>query len=239
MTADTARADKLVQAAQDASPGQEIHGLFLVQTPELHDTLVPPRRQRPRVLQQSEVSSAPWSKVGNFLGTLLTLDFKPPKKSLKLPSSVEARAGMRRKSTGTSNLDEVGCHAFGAEGSHASQLLVAAFPRSNASVQMLLCVTANDLKLLYVPYARRMRHYANVVEVGAQVDRRALEWTRSTAWKRGNQGIQYGFTDGSWVSFFTFAVAGQPDFTDVFPQTLTKEDPIPPNANYPEPEPGI
>ncbi|HWM39394.1 MAG TPA: hypothetical protein VNS49_19985 [Streptomyces sp.] len=201
------------------------------------DSLQTPHRQRPRVLEQQGVKRAPLRKLGDLLGRTLILDFLGPKKSIHFKTGPEVRADSRRRSTGTSNLDEVSCLFFGAAESQAGRLLVASLPRSKANVQHLLCVTETEIKLLHVPRTKRLKYYANAVEIGWRADRKDLEWTRSTASKHGNQGIQYGFTDGSWIALPTYSLAGQIDFTDVFPQTLTKEDPIPLNANYPEPEP--
>ncbi|RAJ69089.1 hypothetical protein K378_01978 [Streptomyces sp. Amel2xB2] len=183
------------------------------------------------------MKAAPFHKLGDVLARVLTLDFLGPKKSIRFKTGADVRADNRSRSTGTSSLDEVSSLFFGAEDSHAGRLLVASLPRSKANVQHLLCVTRTRVKLLHIPRTKRLKYYANAVEVGWQADREDLEWTRSTAWEHGNQGIQYGFTDGSWITLPTFSLAGQIDFTDVFPHTLTKQDPIPPNANYPEPEP--
>lgn len=202
------------------------------------ESLETPYRQRPRVLEQQEVKRAPLRKLGDLLGRTLILDILGPKKSIYFKTGPEVRADSRRRSTGTSSLDEVSCLFFGAAESQAGRLLVASLPRSKANVQHLLCVTKAEVKLLHVPRTKRLKYYANVVDIGWRADRKDLEWTRSTAWKHGNQGIQYGFTDGSWITFPTHSLFGQIHFTDVFPHTLTKEDPIPPNANYPEPEPG-
>ncbi len=201
------------------------------------DSLQTPYRQRPRVLYQHGVKRAPLRKLGDLLTRVLILDIPGIKKSVRFPSDQEARAESQRRSTGTSSLDEISCLFFGPAESEAGRLLVASLPRSKANVQHLLCVTANELKLLHVPRTKRMKYYANAVETGWRTDRRHLEWVRSTASKHGNQGIQYGFTDGSWVTFPTHSLVGQTEFTQVFPRVLTKEDPIPSNPNYPAPEP--
>lgn len=201
------------------------------------DSLQTPYRQRPRVLNQQGVKRAPLRKLGDVLTRILILDFLGPGKSIHFKTDREVRADSRRRSTGTSSLDQVAGLFFGSAESQAGRLLVASLPRSKTNVQHLLCVTATEIKLLHTPYAKRLKYYANAVDIGWRADRKDLEWTRSTAWKYGNQGIQYGFTDGSWIAFPTHALVGQVGFTDVFPHTLTKEDPIPPNANYPEPEP--
>ncbi|OEV09791.1 hypothetical protein [Streptomyces nanshensis] len=241
MPEEKSRPEKLWEAALKATGGREPTGLFRVDRPVMgmgnsRDT---PWRQRPWVLTGPEVAWAPLRKI--LVVALRIVSFDVPDRKIQFSNEnigASERAKLVRKSNKPQDVAiEESSRYYGPADSTAAQLLVASLPRSKTRVMSLLCVTSDELLLLHVPDTYRKKRFANAVDIGWRCDRRLLEWTRNISAKRPLPKIQYGFTDGSWMTLHTAPVEGRPAFTDVFPHTLTKQDPIPPNANYPEPEP--
>lgn len=239
MAEEESRPDKLRQAALKATGGREPVGLFRVGRTVVYDSLETPWRQRPWVLTGPESKRAPLRKI--FVVTVRTLTLDWPSRRIEFSDeqiAASERARLRRasKKRQSSSTQQATLY-FGPAGSTAARLLVATLPRSKTRVMSLLCVTAEEILLLHVPDTYRKKHFAAAVDVGWRLDRGQLAWIRNTSGKAAMPQIQYGFTDGSWMTLYTAPVDGHPKLTDVFPGTLTREDPIPPNANYPEPEP--
>ncbi|MDI3388216.1 hypothetical protein QIS99_18690 [Streptomyces sp. B-S-A8] len=233
------RPANLLKAALEATGGAGFEGLFFASRPYMRDKETPPWRQRPWVLRDSKVKPARLFKA--FIVALSVISLEWAHYGLKFSSdenAAENRAFLERNSkefASKSGDDSLG-HFFGKEQSAAAGLLVASLPRSKARVLSLLCFTRDEIMLLHVPQTFRLKYFANVVEIGWRIDRNKLEWTRTSS-RKGTPYIQYGFTDGSWMTFVTTPVDGQPAFTDLLPHTLTREDPIPPHPDYPAPEP--
>ncbi|SCK30968.1 hypothetical protein [Streptomyces sp. WMMB 322] len=233
------RPEKLRAAALKATDGRQPSGLFRVSRAVVHDSLETPWKQRPWVLSGPGVKRAPLRKL--FVIAVRTLTFDWPVRKIQF-SDEKIAAKERAESARASNKPQADAARqaglyFGTANSTAAQLLVATLPRSKTRVMNLLCVTADDTMLLHIPDTYRKKHFANAVDIGWRIDRKQLEWTRDISGKGGSmREVQYGFADGSWMTLYTESVESMPGLTDVFPHTLTKEDPIPPNANYPEPE---
>ncbi|MDI3418062.1 hypothetical protein [Streptomyces luteolus] len=233
------RPAKLFNAALEATGGVAVDGLFYVTRPVMSDLLVTPWRQRPWVLSDSRVKSARLLKALNIALNALLLEWTSSKILYSSDKgAARERASLERKSNKrvTKSTDDSLGFFFGKEKSAAAGLLVASLPRSKARVLSLLCFTRDEIMLLHVPQTFRSKYFANVAEIGWRIDRNELEWTRISS-RKGTPYMQYGFADGSWMTFITTPVDGQPAFTDLFPHTLTREDPIPPHPDYPAPEP--
>lgn len=239
MAEEESRPEKLRQAALKATGGREPTGLFRVSRTVVGAARETPWRQRPWVLTGPEVPHAPLRKIFVVLLSILAFDW--PDGKIRFSDeriAVRERAELRKASGKRQSVaTEESSLYFGPAGSTAAQLLVATLPRSRTRVMSLLCVTSEEILLLHVPDTYRKKHFAAAVDVGWRIDRGQLAWTRNTSGKAAMPKIQYGFADGSWMTLHTAPVERHPELTDVFPGTLTKQDLIPPNANYPEPEP--
>lgn len=234
-----AKVDSRTQRLRDAArrgSGSEPVSLFRVDRPVMGGNRETPWMQRPWVLSQPEVRRAPLRKLLVIAIRVLSLDLSVGK--IRFTSETIAareRSELARSATKKQNgATELASRYFGPARSIAAQLLVASLPRSKARVMNLLCVTDDEVVLLHVPDTYREKYFANAVDVGWRLDRKKLEWTRDIESKDVFPEIQYGFTDGSWMTLRTNSIQGLPSFTDVFPDTLTKKDPIPPSDNYPE-----
>jgi hypothetical protein len=238
MSKDRQRAEKLLNVARQAASGKEIEGLFRTSRPVMHDFAQMPWRKRPWVLNAPEVKSSPWRKL--LVGALSV--FSIDSLGSKPPFTPEDKVARQRaflednSVAGDKGSDRIG-HFFGPARSIAADLFVATMPRSKARVLSLLCVTHDELMLLHVPETYRLKHYANAVEVGWRVERAASTWTRNSNGARVMPKVQFGFTDGSWMTLHTEPVEGMPSLTDVFPDILPPDQPIPPHPDYPAPEP--
>ncbi|SCK56616.1 hypothetical protein H181DRAFT_05275 [Streptomyces sp. WMMB 714] len=237
MAQDVKRAEKLLQAAQEATEGKEIQGLFRIDRPVMAGFMKTPWRKRPWVLSSPKVRSTPLRKALMLILGIIALDSlggKPPFNSDD--SAAKERASLERGSHNPKNAANQSAYYFGPAHSVAAELLIATQPRSKTRVLSLLCVTRDELLLLHVPDTRRLQYFANTVDVGWYVDRRQLEWTRAIDSRPVMPRTQYGFTDGSWMTLFTEPVAGMPVLSRVFPGVIPPDQPIPSNPNYPAPE---
>ncbi|MFC4497660.1 hypothetical protein ACFPA8_26370 [Streptomyces ovatisporus] len=237
MAEEEERAKKLLQAAREATEGKEIQGLFRIDRPVMAGFMKTPWRKRPWVLSSPEVRSTPLRKALVLTLSVIALDslggqspFTPG------DSAAKERASLERGSHSPKNAANQSAYYFGPAHSVAADLLIAAQPRSKTRVLSLLCVTRDELLLLHVPDTRRLQHFANAVDVGWRVGRRELEWTRAIDGRPVMPRMQYGFTDGSWMTLFTEPIAGMPVLSQVFPDIIPPDQPIPSNPNYPAPE---
>lgn len=231
------RAEKLIEVARTAAEGRTVEGLFRTSRPVMQGFAQIPWRKRPWVLNAPEVKASPVNKILTGALSVFAIDslggkppFTPEEEAASLRAFLEQDSLAEKGGSGAGEF-------FGPAGSIAADLFTASMPRSKARVLCLLCVTDEELMFLYVPETCRLKHYAGAVEVGWRIRHSASAWTRNSDGARVMPQVQYGFTDGSWMTFHTEPVEGMPSLTDVFPDIIPPDRPIPPHPDYPAPEP--
>lgn len=224
-----AQAAKLRRLIGEFTAGEPVRGLYAIQK---DDSLGPevPWRMRPRVLEGKQRPGSVLRRPLAAFATLLGRGGNWPKLSdtgVLKPWTDEQREELCQKSTVRRADWESACEQFGHWESIGGALVRAIQSRSKTRFRNYLVVTDDSLFVVHVQSGYRVKSFANSGEVGWRIGRGRLAWTRDANRKLSANGVQLGFTDGSWMSLFPGPVSGSPEFTQLFPETLPREQPIP------------